>query len=160
MQGRQLTKNDQGKHHEDINQLMNQLRHVRDKNAKLNEQLAKKESSVIEMINVNANLKINIRNMKTKQALGGGRGGSIDVDDAPMDFDANMSKSPTSSPIKNKQKLNITEFENQIEQMKKIKDQLVQKHLNYKIKSDRMIDKLSKEVSTSTSKICELKKQT
>jgi predicted RNase H-like nuclease (RuvC/YqgF family) len=64
----------------------------------------------------------------------------------------------TSSGLKaiNGQKHTITEYETQLTSVKKTKDTLVQKHLNYKVKSDRTIEKLSNLLTTANSKINEM----
>ena len=116
------------------------------------------------MINANATLKKQIRGMKSKQAVGN----AIREDDVPMDFDnkpkqsSNLDstgQSPANAKGFNPQKHTISELEKQIEVLKKSKDALVQKHLNYKVNSDRMIEKLSNLNTTANLKICDNDKQ-
>ena len=88
---------------------------------------------------------------------------AIDDDDTPMDFD-NKPKQTDLSPtqaklVTNPQKQTISELDKQIEALKKGKDSLVQKHLNYKVKTDRMIEKLSNLNTTANKKIVDQDKE-
>ena len=102
-------------------------------------------------------LKKKLRSMKSKSQI---KGGNFGDDDAPLDFETNNQKvgsitagqSPQNK-VFNPQKLNIRDLEKELEMNKKSKESLVQKHLNYKVKSDRMIEKLSTLNSTANSKI-------
>ena len=52
-----MTKYESGNHHEKISQLMNELRHFKEKNNKLIEELNKRGASMQEVINANSTLK-------------------------------------------------------------------------------------------------------
>ena len=145
---------------------MNELRHFKEKNNKLTEELQKRNAANQEVINANASLKQTLRNIKSKRSS---MGGAMN-DDVPLEIDNNkknqglhqsmdssgqvgLSPNNARQLVNNPHKQTINELEKQIDCLKKGKDALVQKHLNYKVKSDRMIEKLSNSNTTANSKI-------
>lgn len=120
----------------DVKQLMNELRHTKEKNLELQFAMKKQEKVSTELINANANLKKELRKIRNKR----------------INLVGNFATELTHEQSGNKHDYTISELEQKLEANRKGRAALVNKHMNFKIKAERTIERLSLMLRTQSLK--------
>lgn len=108
---------------------MNELRHTKEKNFELQFNIKKMDKVSTDLVNANANLKSQLRKLKNKRHTF--IGNFAGKDDVLQNEQAGRQRSV------------IHELEGNLESSKKGRLQLVNKHMNFKMKCERTIERLS-----------------